>query len=125
MSKRVVVLALGGNGIQPSNSKGSYEDQFKNIDLTAKQIAGLIESRYKVVITHGNGPQVGAALLRSERAAGEVYTQPLDVCVASTQSEIGYLLQRAIEYELRQIGLFTPVMTVLTFGLCATHAMAS
>ncbi len=74
----------------------------------------MVARGWQLVITHGNGPQVGAALLRSERAAGEVYTQPLDVCVAATQSEIGYLLQRAIEYELRQIGLFTPVMTVLT-----------
>ena len=52
--------------------------------------------------------------MRSERAASEVYSHPLDLCVATTQSEIGYILQRAMEYELRQIGLFTPVMTVLT-----------
>jgi carbamate kinase len=74
----------------------------------------MVERGWQIVITHGNGPQVGAALLRSERAAAEVYTHPLDVCVATTQSEIGYILQRAMEYELRQIGLFTPVMTVLT-----------
>jgi carbamate kinase len=74
----------------------------------------MVQRGWRIVITHGNGPQVGAALLRSERAAGEVYTHPLDVCVATTQSEIGYLLQRAMEYELRQLGLTTPVTTVLT-----------
>ena len=68
----------------------------------------------RLVITHGNGPQVGAQLLRSERAAGQVYEQGLDVCVAATQGEIGYVLQQALQQELRVAGIDQPVTTVLT-----------
>jgi len=67
-----------------------------------------------LVITHGNGPQVGAQLLRSERTAGQVYEQGLDVCVAATQGEIGYILQQALQQELRLAGIDQPVTTVLT-----------
>lgn len=111
---QVALLAIGGNSLIRAGERGTIEEQLANAHATAKSLVQMVARGWQMVITHGNGPQVGAALLRSERAAGEVYTQPLDVCVASTQSEIGYLLQRAIEYELRQIGLFTPVMTVLT-----------
>lgn len=111
---QVALVAIGGNSLIRVGERGTIEEQLANAHATAKSIVQLVARGWQLAITHGNGPQVGAALLRSERAAGEVYTQPLDVCVAATQSEIGYLLQRAIEYELRQIGLFTPVMTVLT-----------
>jgi carbamate kinase len=108
------VIAIGGNSLIRAGERGTIEEQLANAHATARSIARMVERGWRVVITHGNGPQVGAALLRSERAAGEVYTHTLDVCVATTQSEIGYLLQRAMEYELRVIGLTTPVMTVLT-----------
>jgi carbamate kinase len=108
------VIAVGGNSLIRAGERGTIEEQLANAHATARSIVRLVERGWRVVITHGNGPQVGAALLRSERAASEVYTHPLDVCVATTQSEIGYFIQRAMEYELRQIGLFTPVMTVLT-----------
>ena len=115
MSKRVVVLALGGNGIQPSNSKGSYEDQFKNIDITAQQIAHLIESRYKVVITHGNGPQVGTIMTQMAAAADSVPEQPMRICGAMTQGQIGYLLQSRLQYHLLKLrGAPVPVCTVVT-----------
>jgi carbamate kinase len=108
------LIAIGGNSLLRAGERGTIEEQLANAHATAKSIVRMVEREWRIVITHGNGPQVGAALLRSERAAGEVYTHPLDVCVATTQSEIGYILQRAMEYELRQIGLFTPIMTVLT-----------
>jgi carbamate kinase len=111
---RTALIAIGGNSLIRAGERGTIDEQLRNAHATAKSIAGMVAAGWRVVITHGNGPQVGAALLRSERAAGEVYTHPLDVCVATTQSEIGYLLQRAMEYELRQIGLTTPVTTVLT-----------
>lgn len=111
---QIALVAIGGNSLIRAGERGTIEEQLANAHATAKSIVQLVARGWQLIVTHGNGPQVGAALLRSERAAGEVYTQPLDVCVAATQSEIGYLLQRAIEYELRQIGLFTPVMTVLT-----------
>jgi carbamate kinase len=108
------LIAIGGNSLIRAGERGTIEEQLANAHATARSIAQMVKDGWRVVITHGNGPQVGAALLRSERAAGEVYTHPLDVCVATTQSEIGYLLQRAMEEELRRIGLTTPVMTVLT-----------
>jgi carbamate kinase len=108
------LIAIGGNSLIRAGERGTIEEQLANAHATARRIVRMVADGWRVVITHGNGPQVGAALLRSERAAGEVYTHPLDMCVATTQSEIGYLLQRAMEYELRQIGLTTPVMTVLT-----------
>ncbi len=111
---RTALVAIGGNSLIRAGERGIIGEQLANAHATARSIVRMVERGWRIVITHGNGPQVGAALLRSERAAGEVYTHPLDVCVATTQSEIGYLLQRAMEEELRLAGLNTPVMTVLT-----------
>ncbi len=111
---RTALIAIGGNSLIRAGERGTIDEQLANAHATAKTLAAMVKGGWRIVITHGNGPQVGAALMRSERAAGEVYTHPLDVCVATTQSEIGYLLQRAMEFELRQIGLTTPVITVLT-----------
>ncbi len=111
---RTALIAIGGNSLIRAGERGTIEEQLANAHATARSLALMVHRGWRIVITHGNGPQVGAALLRSERAGGEVYTHPLDVCVATTQSEIGYLLQRAMEYELRQLGLTTPVLTVLT-----------
>jgi carbamate kinase len=111
---RTALIAIGGNSLIRAGERGTIDEQLANAHATARSLAEMVRRGWRIVITHGNGPQVGAALLRSERAAGEVYTHPLDVCVATTQSEIGYLLQRALEYELRQLGLTTPVLTVLT-----------
>lgn len=111
---RTALIAIGGNSLIRAGERGTIEEQLANAHATARALAGMVHRGWRIVITHGNGPQVGAALMRSERAAGEVYTHPLDVCVATTQSEIGYLLQRAMEFELRQLDLTTPVITVLT-----------
>jgi carbamate kinase len=112
--EKTALIAIGGNSLIREGERGTIEDQLRNAHATARCIVQLVARGWRLVITHGNGPQVGAALMRSERAAGEVYHHPLDVCVATTQSEIGYIIQRAMEFELRQIGLFTPVLTVLT-----------
>lgn len=111
---QTVLIAIGGNSLIRAGQRGTIDEQLANAHATARSIVRMVERGWHIVITHGNGPQVGATLLRSERAASEVYTLPLDVCVAATQSEIGYLIQRAMEFELREIGLTTPVMTVLT-----------
>ena len=111
---RTALIAVGGNSLIRVGERGTIEEQLANAHMTAHKITQLVADGWRVVITHGNGPQVGAALIRSERAAGEVYTQPLDVCVATTQSEIGYMLQRGLERELRRAGIFLPVITILT-----------
>lgn len=111
---RSAVIAVGGNSLIRAGERGTIEEQQANATRTARSITQLISDGWRVVVTHGNGPQVGAALLRSERAAGEVYHHPLDVCVATTQGEIGYLLERGLESELHKANIHIPVLTLLT-----------
>ena len=111
---KTMLLAVGGNSLIRAGEKGTIAEQLANARRTATEIAGLIRDSYRIVLTHGNGPQVGAALLRSERGASQVPGLPLDVCDASTQGEIGYILQQALESELRSAGLQVPVVALLT-----------
>jgi carbamate kinase len=111
---RAALIAVGGNSLIRAGEKGTIAEQLANTRRTAAAIVGLARDDYRLVVTHGNGPQVGAALLRSERASDQVYSHSLDVCDASTQGEIGYLLQQSINNELSAAGLHVPVVTVLT-----------
>jgi carbamate kinase len=111
---RSALIAIGGNSLIRAGEKGTIEEQLANTRRTAHAIVGLIQDGFSLVVTHGNGPQVGAALLRSERASDQVYSQSLDVCDATTQGEIGYLLQQSLHNELAAAGLRVPVATVLT-----------
>jgi carbamate kinase len=111
---RTALVAVGGNSLIRAGEKGTIAEQFANARRTAEGIVQIIRAGVHVVVTHGNGPQVGAALLRSERAADQVYTHPLDVCDATTQGEIGYLLQQSLQSALAGAGLNTPVATVVT-----------
>jgi carbamate kinase len=108
------LVAVGGNSLIRAGEKGTIAEQLANARRTARAIVRLIEDGFHLVLTHGNGPQVGAALLRSERASDQVYAQSLDVCDAATEGEIGYLLQQSLVNELRQAGLRHPVVTVLS-----------
>jgi len=112
-----MLLAVGGNYLIRAGETGTIAEQLANIRRTAGEIIGLIRAGYHIVLTHGNGPQVGAALLRSERGASQVPGHPLHVCDACTQGEIGYLLQQSLDSELRLAGLHVPVVTVLTQSL--------
>lgn len=115
MSKRVVVIALGGNAIMPARGKGTLARQFANVDATARQIADLVKHHYKVVITHGNGPQAGSLLIQQEQAETLVPGQPLDICDAMTQGQIGYMLQNRLWYWFQQYcKRVIPVCTVVT-----------
>ena len=111
---KTILLAIGGNSLIRAGEKGSIAEQVANARRTAVEIAALCRAGNRIVLTHGNGPQVGAALLRSERGASEVPGHSLDVCDACTQGEIGYILQQALESELGIAGLHTPVVTVVT-----------
>lgn len=111
---KTILLAVGGNSLIRAGEKGTVAEEFGNARRTAAEIAGLIRAGYRIVLTHGNGPQVGAALLRSERAVSQVPGHPLDVCDAATQGEIGYILQQSLINELSGAGLKVPVVTVLT-----------
>jgi len=114
---KTMLLAVGGNSLIRAGETGTIAEQRANAQRTAAQIVGLIGAGYRIVLTHGNGPQVGAALLRSERGASQVPGHPLDVCGASTQGEIGYILQQALQTELQLAGLHVPVATVVTQSL--------
>lgn len=111
---RSALIAIGGNSLIRVGQRGTIDEQLANAQETARRITQLVADGWRIVITHGNGPQVGSALLRSERASGEAYPHPLDVCVATTQTEIGYMLQRGLECELRRAGFYLPVITILT-----------
>ncbi|MGB9913775.1 MAG: carbamate kinase, partial [Candidatus Kapaibacteriota bacterium] len=111
---KTALIAIGGNSLIKTGERGTLEEQFKNALDTARNIVKMVKNGWKIVVTHGNGPQVGAALIRSERASSEVYTHTLDMCVATTQSEIGYLLQRAFYESLSEENLNIPVTIVPT-----------
>lgn len=109
-----VLVAVGGNSLIRAGQRGTVREQAENARATASHIADLAALGFGLVITHGNGPQVGAQLLRSEAGASQTYMQPLDVCVAATQGELGYVLQNALRSELRERGITAPVATIVT-----------
>jgi carbamate kinase len=113
MSKKALI-AVGGNSLIRAGERGTIDEQFHNANETAKAIAQMLKLGWNVVITHGNGPQAGAALIRSERASGEVYTHTLDMCVATTQSEIGYIIHRAMEKQMYELGIDFLITTIPT-----------
>ena len=122
---RTALIAVGGNSLIRAGEKGTIAEQLANTRRTAQAIVQIIRLGLHVVVTHGNGPQVGAALIRSERAADQVYGHPLDVCDATTQGEIGYLLQQSLQAELAAAGLTTPVATVVTQVVVSVTTMES
>jgi len=105
---RIAVVALGGNAILKSNEKGTFQQQIKNINNTVKQLRVILK-KYQIVITHGNGPQVGNLLLQQESYKEKIPPMPLDVCDAMTQGQIGYFLQMSLRNQLKK-----PVTTVVT-----------
>jgi carbamate kinase len=113
MSK-TALIAVGGNSLIRAGEKGTVQEQLANARRTASAIVGLVKLGYRLVITHGNGPQVGAQLLRSERASDVVYGQTLDVCGAASQGEIGFLLAQSLLNELALAELDVPVVSVVT-----------
>jgi len=114
MAVSSILIAVGGNSLIRAGEKGTVAEQLANARRTASAIVGLIRTGHSVVLTHGNGPQVGAQLLRSERASDQVPGQTLDVCGACSQGEIGYLLSQALCDELKSVGLTTPVVSLVT-----------
>lgn len=114
MVKKAVVVALGGNAILRHNERGTAEGQFSNVRRTSQHIAEIIREGYAVVVTHGNGPQVGDILLRNEMAKDTLPPMPLDICGAESQGMIGYMLQQSLNETLRAAGIDCPVVTVLT-----------
>ena len=111
---QTALVAVGGNSLIRAGEQGTTAEQLTNARRTARALVDLIHMGYRLVVTHGNGPQVGAQLLRSERASNVAYSQTLDVCGASSQGEIGYLLEQSLRNELAAAGLKVPVVSLVT-----------
>lgn len=109
-----LIVALGGNALQRKGDKGSIEDQTRSARNACKILVDLVQNGYQLIITHGNGPQVGALHKQNTKSKNEVPPMPLDVEVAETQALIGYILQKELNNELRRRGLQRKVVTVVT-----------
>jgi carbamate kinase len=109
-----VVVALGGNALLRRGAEDTYEEMYRAARGAAERIADIAADGWEVVVTHGNGPQVGRILIQQEAAAKQVHPMPLDVCGAESQGQIGYLLQVTIGDVFFERGMERPVATILT-----------
>lgn len=112
-----IVIALGGNALIAEKEQGTVEEQKKHLQVTAKHLVRLIPWGYKLVLTHGNGPQVGNLLIQQERAKKEVPALTMDVCGAATQGTIGYLLEQALLHELQATAIPRQIACLVTHTL--------
>ncbi len=111
---KIAVVAVGGNSLIADEKHRTVQDQYLAACESMKHIAGMIETGWDVVVTHGNGPQVGFILRRSEIARNELHEVPLDSCGADTQGAIGYMFQKALHNEFKRRGIKKEAATVVT-----------
>src|SRR4030042_2739874 len=114
MKRKRAVIAIGGNALISGKGKESLPDQYAAACTAMAQIVSIIQAGWDVVITHGNGPQVGCILRRAELTEHELLTIPLDHCGPNTQGSIGYMLQMALINEFRRRGMKNHAATVVT-----------
>lgn len=124
--KKIAVVAFGGNALLRGNEIGTIEQQEKHTLDTCAKIIGLIRKGYELVITHGNGPQVGNILLRNEAGYNQfkIPKMPLDICVADSQGGIGYMIDRQMRNALNQTDLKKNVVAIITEVLVDIHDAA-
>jgi len=112
--KQTLLVALGGNALIRKGEQGTVEQQFNNIAVPIRQIARLSQD-YKIIITHGNGPQVGNLLLQQD-GCDEVPKLPLEILVAQTQGQIGYMIESTLDSQLMDLGIhFTPIVSLISY----------
>ena len=109
-----LVVALGGNAIQQPAQKGTFEEQLVAVDGACRRLARLIGRGHRVIVTHGNGPQIGNLIAQNEASAGLIPAMPMDVCGAETQGQIGLMIQQCLANHLERNGWSDGVCTVLT-----------
>jgi carbamate kinase len=114
MVGKLAAVAIGGNSLITDPKHPEVVNQWRAVRDTTEHVADMVADGWSVIITHGNGPQVGYILRRSELAAGQVHTVPLDLIVADTQGSIGYMLQQSLDNALRRRGINRTVLTVIT-----------
>ncbi|MBZ4687714.1 MAG: carbamate kinase [Clostridiales bacterium] len=112
--EKTIVLALGGNAILQPGQKGTYTEQLENVQKTCTSIAELLDNGYQIVITHGNGPQVGNIATQQIAARDKVPPMPLDICGSQTQGFMGYMIQQSLGNILRERGVNRPVVSLVT-----------
>lgn len=112
--RKVAVVAIGGNSLIIDKNRKTIADQYEAVEQTMEHISGMIADGWDVVVTHGNGPQVGFILRRSELAIHELHPVPLDYCGADTQGAIGYMVQKALRNEFKKQGSNKKAVTVVT-----------
>jgi carbamate kinase len=112
--KPTLLIALGGNALIQKGQEGTIAQQFENLKISIRQIAALI-SEYRIIITHGNGPQVGNLMLQQE-SCDAVPKLPLEILVAQTQGQIGYMIESALDESLMEQGAdFNPLVSLITY----------
>lgn len=109
-----LVVALGGNAISAPGKQGTIDEQFAQVSETAEVLCDAIERGYQLVVTHGNGPQVGNILRRVELARSELYPIPLEVCVADTQAGMGYMIAQCLSNVMNERNLTSDVTAIVT-----------
>jgi len=109
-----IVIALGGNAIKLPQQKGTFEEQLANIRAASHHILDFIQHGFEVVISHGNGPQVGNLFVQQEAGSSQVPPQPLEICSAMTQGQLGYMIQQTLMNELKSHNLNLNVVTMIT-----------
>jgi carbamate kinase len=114
MSRKTIVVALGGNALIEEGTEGTVAEQFANTRKSMEAIVGMIEEGHKLVLTHGNGPQAGVHLIRNEAGSAQVPPATLNVIVADTQGSIGYMLAQCLGNALLKAGVKKDVVTVVT-----------
>lgn len=110
----LAVVAFGGNALLRPEDRGTQEEQIARARQAARWLAEIARREYKLIVVHGNGPQVGNILVQAEEASTKIPPQSIDVAVAQTEGSIGFMLQQAIRNRLESIGLLGEVATILT-----------
>lgn len=114
IDKPILLIALGGNALIKKGQQGTIEEQFENLSLPVKQIARLSKD-YRIIITHGNGPQVGNLLLQQE-CCQDMPRLPLEILVAQTEGQIGYMIESSLDEALMEIGIpYRPLISLITY----------
>jgi carbamate kinase len=121
---KCIVVALGGNAIQQAHQRGTAEEQLEHIRITCHHLVTVIKEEHKIIITHGNGPQIGNLLIQQEEADKRVPAQPMHLCGAMSQGQIGYMLQQVLQNLLRTEGINRDVLTVITQVLVDSEDVA-
>src|SRR5512137_539153 len=112
--RKKAVIALGGNALIKEDQEGTIYEQFANTRRVCESIVRIIKDGWDVVVTHGNGPQVGAILLQNDLAKDVTPPMPLGICVAESEGLIGYMIQQCLSNALKKEGISRSVVALIT-----------